>query len=172
MTGRIHIYCGDGKGKTSAAMGLALRAAGSGMEVLVLQFLKDGSSSEFRSLAHVPGIKVVRHTRSFGFTWTMTQEQKAEARDYYTGLLESAFGQAPENGLLVLDEALGARSAGVLDEDRLLALLRGKPAGLEVVLTGRGPTQALLDAADYVTEMKKVKHPFDQGVRARRGIEY
>ena len=135
MTGRIHIYCGDGKGKTSAAMGLALRAAGSGMEVLVLQFLKDGSSSEFRSL-------------------------------------ESAFGQAPENGLLVLDEALGARSAGVLDEDRLLALLRGKPAGLEVVLTGRGPTQALLDAADYVTEMKKVKHPFDQGVRARRGIEY
>jgi len=72
MAGLIHIYCGDGKGKTTAAMGLALRAAGSGRKVLLLQFLKDGKSSEFASLAHVPGIAVVPKTRSFGFSWTLT----------------------------------------------------------------------------------------------------
>lgn len=172
MTGLIHIYCGDGKGKTSAAMGLALRAAGSGMKVLVLQFLKDGSSSEFASLSHVPGIEVVPQTRRFGFTWTMTPEEKGEAKAYYAGLLEDAFARGGAFDLLVLDEALGAQNAGLLEEARLLALLGQKPAALEVVLTGRGPTRALLDAADYVTEMRKVKHPFDQGVAARKGIEY
>ena len=172
MSGLIHIYCGDGKGKTTAAMGLALRAAGSGKQVLVLQFLKDGTSSEFASLRHVPGIEAVPQTRTFGFSWTLSDEEKAQAKDYYSGLLEDAFRRSGDFGLLVLDEILGACSAGMADEPRLLALLAGKPDGLEVVLTGRGPSQALLDAADYVTEMKKIKHPYERGVSARKGIEY
>ena len=171
--GLIHIYCGDGKGKTTAAMGLAVRAAGAGRRVLILQFLKDGASAEFASLAHVPGIEVVPQTRRFGFSWTLSQEERAEALAYYTGLLEETFTRAAGGiDLLVLDEAVGTVSAGLLDGERLLALLGTKPPALEVVLTGRDPSRALLDAADYVTEMKKIKHPFDQGVPARRGVEF
>lgn len=172
MSGLIHIYCGDGKGKTTAAMGLALRAAGSGKQVLMLQFLKDGTSSEFASLRHVPGIEAVPHARTFGFSWTLSDEEKVQAREYYSGLLEDAFRRSGDFGLLVLDEILGACSAGMADEGRLLALLAGKPDGLEVVLTGRGPSRALLDMADYVTEMKKIKHPYERGISARKGIEY
>ena len=172
MSGLIHIYCGDGKGKTTAAMGLALRAAGSGKRVLILQFLKDGTSSEFASLAHVPGIETIPHTRTFGFSWTLSDEEKKQAKEYYSGLLEEAFQRSRDFDLLVLDEVLGACSAGMADEPRLLSLLAGKPDRLEIVLTGRGPSQPLLDAADYVTEMKKIKHPYEQGIPARKGIEY
>lgn len=172
MPGLIHIYCGDGKGKTTAAMGLAVRCAGSGRKVRLLQFLKDGKSSEFASLAHVPGIEVIPQTRTFGFTWTLTPEERAEAAAYYAGLLEEAFRRAGDFDLLILDEALGACTTGMVDESRLLALLDGKPEPLEIVLTGRDPSPALLDRADYVTEMKMVKHPFEKGVSAREGIEY
>ena len=172
MPGLIHIYCGDGKGKTTAALGLALRAAGSGKKALLLQFFKDGKSSEFAALAHVPGIETVPQTRTFGFSWTLTAEEKAEARAYYSRLLEGAFRRGGDFELLVLDEAMSACTTGMIGEDRLLSLLAGKPAELEVVLTGRNPSQALLDAADYVTEMKKIKHPYERGVAARKGIEY
>ena len=172
MPGLIHIYCGSGKGKTTAAMGLAIRCAGSGRKVLILQLLKDGKSSEFASLSHVPNIEAVPQIKTFGFTWTLTPEEKAEAAAYYSGLLEDAFRRAADFDLLILDEALGACTAGLLDESRLLSLLDGRPAPLEVVLTGRDPSQALQDRADYVTEMKMVKHPFEKGVAAREGIEY
>ncbi len=173
MAGLIHVYCGDGKGKTTAAMGLALRAAGSGKKVIVMQFSKDGKSSELVSLNRVPGVEVIPQTRTFGFTWTLSEEEKAEAAVYYSGLLEKAF-EAAENGcgLLVLDEAMSACANGFIKETRLLELLRQKPEELEVVLTGRGPSAQLLELADYVTEMCKRKHPFEKGVPARKGIEY
>lgn len=172
MPGLIHIYCGDGKGKTTAALGLALRAAGSGRRVLLLQFFKDGKSSEFAALEKVPGIAVIPQTRTFGFSWTLSDEEKMEARAYYAGLLEDAFRRSADFDLLVLDEAMSACTTGMIGEARLLALLAERPGGLEVVLTGRNPSQALLDAADYVTEMKKIKHPYERGVAARKGIEY
>lgn len=172
MSGLIHIYCGDGKGKTTAALGLAIRAAGSGKRVLLLQFLKDGKSSEFSALDQVPGITVVPQTRIFGFSWTLTPEEKAEAAGYYTGLLESAFTCGENFDLLVLDEIMSACSTGLIQESRLLELLRQRPEALEVALTGRGPSQALIDSADYVTEMRKIKHPYERGVPARLGIEY
>jgi len=172
MSALIHIYCGDGKGKTTAAIGLAVRCAGSGRNVLILQFLKDGKSSEFAALAHVPRIRVIPQTRSFGFSWTLSNDEKIQARNYYSTLLEDAFQIAPDFDLLVLDEALGACSSGMVDESRLLALLNDKPLDLEVVLTGRNPSQNLLNAADYVTDMRNVKHPFDRGLPAREGIEY
>ena len=172
MSGLIHIYCGDGKGKTTAALGLAVRCAGSGRRVLLLQFFKDGKSSEFAALARVPGVTVIPQTRSFGFSWTLSPAEKEEARDYCSALLEDAFARAGDFDLLVLDEAVGACTSGMIGEVRLLALLEARPAELEVVLTGRGPSQALLDAAGYVTEMVKRKHPFDQGTPAREGIEF
>ena len=165
MAGLIHIYCGDGKGKTTAALGLALRAAGSGKRVLLLQFFKDGKSSEFSALEAVKGIEVIPQTRRFGFSWTLTDSEKAEAAAYYSGLLEAAFAGAAGCGLLVLDEAMSACATGMIDEGRLLELL-------EVVMTGRDPSPELLAAADYVTEMCKRKHPFEKGVPARKGIEF
>lgn len=172
MPGFIHIYCGDGKGKTTAAMGLAVRAAGSGGRVVIVQFLKDGSSSEFAALAHVPGIEVIPQTKKFGFTWTLSETERAAARAYYNSLLETAATRADGAALLVLDEAFGAVAAGLLDEERLSAVLARKSADLEVALTGRNPSTALLETADYVTEMRKIKHPFDRGIAARKGIEF
>ena len=172
MSGLIHIYCGDGKGKTTAAMGLAIRAAGSGRRVLILQFLKDGRSSEFVSIAHVPNIEVVPQTKRFGFTWTLSEEEKAQARDYCSALLEDAFARAGDFDLLVLDEAVGACASGMIGEVRLLALLEARPAELEVVLTGRNPPDWMGEAADYITEMKCHRHPFEQGIPAREGVEF
>ena len=172
MKGLIHLYCGEGKGKTTAAMGLALRAAGAGKRVLVLQFFKDGSSSEVRALGRFDNVDVVAHRRQFGFFWTLSDAEKEEARVYYTGLLEEVMAESGAYDLLVLDEAMSACTNRVIDEGRLLALLADKPEGLEVVLTGRDPSQAMIDRADYVTEMKKIKHPFDRGVPARRGVEF
>ncbi len=170
--GLVHIYCGDGKGKTTAAVGLSVRASGCGRRVVFAQFFKDGTSGECGVLQHLPGITFVRPEKSFGFFWTLSEAEKAEARDFYTAHLHRAMDLARDADLLVLDEAMSACAHGVIDEGELLAFLREKPEGLEVVLTGRDPSQAMQEAADYITEMKKVKHPFDQGIGAREGVEY
>ena len=144
--GLIHIYCGDGKGKTTAAIGLSVRAAGSGMRVLFVQFLKKAETSELNILTKLPQITVLRPSEDE--SWTDTQAD-----------------------LLVLDEAIGAYNRGAIDRTKLLAFLKHKPESLEVEMTGRNPPGELIDLADYVSEIKKIKHPFDSGIRARTGIE-
>ena len=170
--GLIHIYCGDGKGKTTAAVGLSVRAAGCGRKVVFAQFFKDGHSGECCVLEKLPNLTFLRPEKTFGFFWTLSYEEKAVARDFYTAHLHRAMDLARGADLLVLDEAMSACAHGVIDEGELLAFLREKPEGLVVVLTGRDPSQAMQEAADYITEMKKVKHPFDQGIGAREGVEY
>lgn len=169
----IHIYCGDGKGKSTAAMGLALRAVGSGEKVLVTQFLKDGTSSELKILRELPGVQVLACEKKFGFFWNMTEEQKAQAKDAYEELFEKAVKTAAEENvfLLVMDEFIAAYNHGMIDQKKALAFLKERPEGLEVVLTGREPAPELVELADYVSEIQKKKHPFDQGVPARKGIE-
>lgn len=172
MAGLIHIYCGDGKGKTTAAVGLTLRSAGAGNRVVFTQFFKDGSSSEISLLRQIPGISVL-HTKTVGGFWKrMTAEQQAQASRDYTELFHIACERAKNMDLLVLDEVISACNHGAVSEEALLEFLQNKPENLEVVLTGQNPSEALLAQADYVTEMKKVKHPFDRGVLARKGIEY
>lgn len=172
MAGLIHIYCGDGKGKTTAAVGLTLRSAGAGNRVVFTQFFKDGSSSEISLLRQIPGISVL-HTKTVGGFWKrMTVEQQAQASRDYTELFHIACERAKNMDLLVLDEVISACNHGAVPEEALLEFLQNKPEHLEVVLTGRNPSEALLAQADYVTEMKKIKHPFDRGVLARKGIEY
>lgn len=169
----IHIYCGDGKGKSTAAMGLALRAAGSGRKVLVTQFLKDGSSSELKILKGLQGVRVLVCPRQFGFYWNMTEEQKYEAKCAYEELFEEAVNIAAKEDifLLVMDELIAAYNHSLLDKERVLAFLKEKPKGLEVVLTGREPATELVELADYVSEIQKKKHPYDKGIPARAGIE-
>lgn len=173
MAGLIHIYCGDGKGKTSAAVGLALRAAGAGMKVLFVQFLKDGSSPEMEMLRQSQLIETDCCSSIHKFVFQMSGEERRQAEAEYSRLLENSLRRCNEGyGLLVLDEVIPACNMGIVPEATLAAFLRSKPSGLEVVLTGREPSPVLLDLADYATEMKKYKHPYDQGVPARRGIEF
>ena len=171
--GLMHLYCGNGKGKTTAATGLSVRCAGAGGRVIFCQFGKDGTSSELRILESIPGIRVLVCTERFGFYKRMSEETRERARAAYTALLEEALAAAGEGAeLLVLDEAVSALNHGMIPEERLLDFLDRRPQGLEVCLTGREPPEALLERADYVTEMVKRKHPFDQGIAARKGIEF
>ncbi len=172
MRGLVHIYCGDGKGKTTAAAGLAVRAKGAGKKVLFVQFFKDGTSSEIASLRAL-GIEVSVVTEHFGFVWTMDDEELIRARHAYLKLLLDAEKESADGyGLLVLDEIISAVNCGIVPEQELLDFIACRPEGLEIVLTGRDPSRALSDVADYITEMRKIRHPYDDGVQGRKGIEY
>ena len=172
--GLIHIYCGDGKGKTSAATGLAVRAAGCGKQVLFARFLKNEESGELEILDRIPEIHVIHLERSYGFYRTLTEEEQAEVRQMYEALWQDIVQKAETDvyDVLVMDEFMAAYNYGLIDHDAAFAFLREKPVRLEVVLTGRDPDEDLVELADYVSEIRKVKHPFDRGIRARRGIEY
>ena len=172
MAGLIHLYCGDGKGKTTAAVGLAVRASGAGKQVLFTQFFKDGSSSEIQQLRSLPNIQTVHARTVNGFYWNMTPEQREKARADYTALFRQVTAQAQEADLLILDEIVSACNRGVVPEELVTDFLENKPEHLEVVLTGRNPSAQLQEKADYITEMRKLRHPFDRGTAARRGIEY
>lgn len=182
-TGLIHIYCGDGKGKTTAAVGLAVRAAAHGLHVHFVQFMKPGDAVELDSLESL-GVHVTRVVQD-KFSFQMTEAERSAARAKNDEALEMVLshisaGATRETGdecaapcdLLVFDEAIGACDAGLLSEDMLRDLMETKPEGLELVLTGRNPKPFMLELADYVTEMTCRKHPFEQGIAAREGVEY
>ena len=168
----IHLYCGDGKGKTTAAVGLAVRAAGSGMNVLFVQFFKSGNSSEVDVLASIGGIETCHPTVHYGRFKTMNDTQKAEIHTHYGEILTDIIHRADRFDLIVLDEAVSACGYGMIDPKTLTEFLRNEGVRREIVLTGRNPLPELIELADYVTEMKKIKHPFDGGIAARKGIEY
>lgn len=220
--GCVHIYCGDGKGKTTAAVGLAVRMQGRGGRVVAARFLKTDDSGEVAALSSLPNVAVIPCRKSFGFTWQMTEEQRREAAASYEELLSEAFrlsreacreeesrraedsvregkrppeeGEGQENEsrltedsvrgeetlpagedcrvLLILDEICAAVGSGLVGEERVLEFLRRRPRNLEVVLTGRNPSAAMESEADYISEILCRKHPFERGLRARRGIEF
>ena len=173
MFGLIHIYCGDGKGKTTAAVGLAVRCAGRGNKVLLVQFLKSRDSGELYSLAKLPDIEVMRGKESKKFTFQMNEEEKHALLIEHNKMFEQVLAKI-KNGsysLLILDEVIGALNAKVFEMPKLIEFLRHKSENLEVVLTGRNPAPELVEIADYVSEMRKVKHPMDKGIMAREGIE-
>lgn len=173
MFGLIHIYCGDGKGKTTAAVGLAVRCAGRGNKVLLVQFLKSRDSGELYSLAKLPDIEVMRGKESKKFTFQMNEEEKHALLIEHNKMFEQVLAKIKNGGysLLILDEVIGALNAKVFEMPKLIEFLRHKPENLEVVLTGRNPAPELVEIADYVSEMRKVKHPMDRGIMARKGIE-
>lgn len=168
----IHIYCGDGKGKTTAAMGLALREAGHGRRVIIAQFLKNAGSGERAALAMLPTVELLPVPQDMKFTFRMTQEEKRAETVRQSALLIRAFQAAERADLLVLDELCAALSSEMVELERVLKLLKACPSSLEVVITGRNPPPQLLEQADYITEMKKQRHPYERGIAAREGVEW
>jgi cob(I)alamin adenosyltransferase len=172
-SGLIHLYCGDGKGKTTAALGLAVRAAGSGFRVLVVQFLKSHRTGELAVMENIPNIEVIRGKEGAAFSFSMTEEEKEKTRLVHDDNLKTAIILAASGkcDMLILDEAVGAYARGLLDQGALEVFVRSKPEELELVLTGRNPAEWMIDCADYVSEIKKIKHPYEKGIPARVGIE-
>ena len=173
-TGLVHIYCGDGKGKTSAAVGLAVRFASTGKSVLFYQFMKPETSGERQMLQLLPNITVLSGYQITKFSFQMNETEKAQAAAGYQRQFEEIVQmvQGGQYGLLVLDEILSCISCGFLKLETVIDFLQHSPTELEVVLTGRDPDERLIACADYVSEIKKIKHPFDQGIPARKGIEF
>ena len=168
----IHIYYGDGKGKTTAACGLALRMAGHGKRVLFAQFFKDGSSGEIAAMSALPNIVTRCPPIHYGRYKTLTDAQRAQISECYRAYLTELIRDSENFDLVVLDELISAYSYSCIDRRELTDFLRVQGSRRELVLTGRAPAPELLALADYVTEMRKQKHPFDHGVPAREGIEY
>ncbi|MDH4226537.1 MAG: cob(I)yrinic acid a,c-diamide adenosyltransferase [Deltaproteobacteria bacterium] len=172
--GLVHVYTGDGKGKTTAAIGLASRAAGSGMKVLFVQFFKpesdaSGEKEVFKGIANIEHVRSNERHAFFTGANTDTEKVRASVRKTFEAAVLKAGGGFD---MLILDEALAAINAGFITEADVLGFLKGRPAHLEVVLTGRDAPVWLVKAADYVTEMLMIRHPFSVGEKARKGIEY
>ena len=169
----IHLYYGEGKGKTTAALGLTIRALGSGFRVVFVQFLKNQSTGELSVLERLPGLTVLRGKEGSGFSFTMTEEERERTRSLHTENLKTAIELAASGNcdMLVLDEAIGAYGRELIDKELLEDFVRNKPKTLELILTGRNPAQWMIECADYASEIRKVKHPYDRGIPARTGIE-
>lgn len=166
----IHLYCGSGKGKTTAAMGLALRAAGRGKPVVIAQFLKGEDSGERRILERLPQVNLLPLPETIQFTFAMSEEEKEKEKVRYQCMLKEIADAAQVCELLILDEVCAAVNTGMISLQAILQLLDGLTC--EIVMTGREPAQELEQRADYITCMEKVRHPYDEGIPAREGIEY
>lgn len=174
--GLVIVHTGDGKGKTTAALGLALRAWGSGLRVLILQFIKGGQ--RYGELEAIKALKDVRNTievRQCGLGFTRRDESR---QTEHIAAAKEAVREAEREivsgawDLIILDEINYAVKFGLLETDDVLRLVKEKPQELHLVLTGRDAAPELIDAADLVTEMKLVKHPFQKGIKAQLGIEF
>ena len=172
MQGMIHIYTGDGKGKTTAAAGLAVRAAGRKKRVLFVQFLKDNSSGEAAPLRQI-GV-TVRGLTSAGFVWQLSDAEKQHILEAQNQMLQTVLRECSEGiwDMVIMDEIMAACQTKLADETMVDALIARKPDAMELVLTGRNAPQKWIEQAHYVTELIGRKHPYGQNIPAREGIEY
>ncbi len=167
--GKVHIYTGDGKGKTTAALGLALRAAGAGYKVYIIQFLKNSDVSELVSLKKIKNVVVKRFGRPT-FIY-----KKGNHADKISAIKALDWAKKVVNShkfdLVILDEIFLATFFHLINPSEVVKIIKNKPEDLELVLTGRKAFSQAVLLADYVTEMKEIKHPYGQGLPARKGIE-
>ncbi|RLF15247.1 MAG: cob(I)yrinic acid a,c-diamide adenosyltransferase [Thermoprotei archaeon] len=169
--GLVHIKTGDGPGKTTSAFGLALRAAGRGYRVYIVQFMKKGEYGELKAIKYVPNIEVEQFGRE-----EFVDRERPEEED--VKLAQEALRRAEEVAmsgrydLVILDEVNVAMDYGLIKVEDVLKLIRNKPSHVELVLTGRGAPEQVCEIADYVTEFKEIKHPWRRGISGRRGIEF
>lgn len=172
--GLIHIYCGDGKGKTTAAMGLGMRAAGREKRVLLTQFLKSNKTGELNSIEKLSEFFHFYEGRPANkFIWNMNEEEIKALRDEHTDRFKVVTKKAVEENydLLILDELIATVNNNLVPLELVIEFLKAKPEGLEVVMTGRDPKEELVELAHYVSEIKAIKHPFEKGIPSRVGIE-
>lgn len=176
--GLIHIYHGDGKGKTTCAIGLAIRALGAGYKVLFVQFLKGNHTSELNVLHTLEGFEIVRCEKDYKFTWLLNEDELQSLKHDHTqmmhGVIKKCFDKSKVEGervLLVLDELCATYKKDLVEKELVLNFLTNKPDNIEVVITGREPEPELIQLADYISEIKKIRHPMDNNIYARKGIE-
>jgi cob(I)alamin adenosyltransferase len=166
----IQVYTGEGKGKTTAAFGLALRAAGAGLKVYIGQFLKKGDFSEINALKKIEEIKIEQFGSGSFVMGKPKEEDIKPAKEAFAKVKEIISGGGYD--VIILDEINVAVSSGLIKLDELIGLIKGFPAGKELILTGRNADDKIKKIADLVSEIKEVKHYFKKGVKARKGIEF
>lgn len=169
MKGYIQVYTGAGKGKTTASLGLAIRAAGAGLKVYIVQFLKKGDYSEIKGLSRFDNITVEQYGVGRFVKGKPAPEDVELALEGYDKLCKIL--KAGHHDVVIAEEANVAVMCNVISEKQLLALMSMKPTHVELVVTGRGATEKIIEKADLVTEMKEIKHYYKTGVAARVGIE-
>jgi len=170
--GLVQVYTGDGKGKTSAAFGLALRAIGRGLKVYIIQFIKGGFDyGELYVIDKLPNIELKAFGRGTFVTEKPPKKEDIEhAEDAFQ--LAKKIVESGEYDVVVLDEINVALNLKLISIENVLELIKNKPKHVELVLTGRYASNEIIEAADLVTEMKEIKHPYNKGFQARKGIEY
>lgn len=173
--GYFQVYTGDGKGKTTAALGLGFRAAGDGYKVIMVQFLKGGPTGELNSVEKLyPNFIIKRFEKKRGFFWTLNNDEKKELKLEIQQAYEFCLKVLAQRScdILIMDEVMAVLSNKLLSESEVIKLIENKPIDMELVMTGRNIPDSVLQKADLVTEMKVIKHYFEKGVPAREGIEY
>lgn len=173
--GLVQIYCGNGKGKSTAAIGLGIRALGNGLKVIMVQFLKNGQTGECEFIKTLePNFKIFHFEKERGFTWTLTEEEKKELQVEIQIALKFAkkVMDTEECDILILDEVLGAVSEGLVESSQICQLIDECSDQVELVLTGREVPDDIAAKADYISRIEAVKHPINKGIMARKGIEY
>jgi cob(I)alamin adenosyltransferase len=169
MKGYIQIYTGNGKGKTTACLGLSVRAAGAGLNICIIQFLKQGDYSEIKSLSRFDNIQIEQYGLGKFVKGQPSEADMDAGRKGYERLCQLI--KDGKHDLVIAEEANVAMMCNLISEQELLDLMDMKPDHVELVLTGRGATQKMIDRADLVTEMREIKHYYKKGVPARIGIE-
>ncbi len=169
MKGYVQVYTGNGKGKTTASLGLALRAAGAGLSVYIVQFLKKGDYSEIKALSRFENITIEQYGLGKFVKGEPSEEDVAAGAEGYLKLYTVL--KENKHDLVIAEEGNVAVMCKLISEEELLELIAIKPDNVELVITGRGATQKIIENADLVTEMKEIKHYYQKGVTARVGIE-
>lgn len=167
----IHIYHGDGKGKTTASFGLAMRMLGYQKKIYITQFLKDGDSGEMLFLQTFDQVSLHYHKMPKMFYFQLEPSQQQEVARQQHALFEAMCKESKTFDLIILDEVLDAISLQMVSEEELILFLE-EHKDQEIVLTGRNPSMRLLELADYVVEMKNIKHPYQKQIPSRKGVEY
>ncbi|MBC7960890.1 MAG: cob(I)yrinic acid a,c-diamide adenosyltransferase [Vallitaleaceae bacterium] len=173
--GLVQVYCGFGKGKTTAAIGQGIRATGRGLKVMMIQFIKGGPAGELNVLNKLePDFQVFRFEKDRDFYFALSAEQKEEMKLEINQALKFVDEVMASKAcdLLILDEVLGVVENGIISESDLKAKIKNRPSSMELILTGRKLPLSLVDDVDYISEISQAKHPYERGIDAREGIEY
>jgi cob(I)alamin adenosyltransferase len=170
--GLVQVYTGNGKGKTSAAFGLALRATGRGLNVFIIQFIKGGFDyGELYMVDKIPNLKLKAFGRGKFISADPPEKEDVRLAEQALQLAKEAVGSG-KHDIVILDEINVALKLKLISLDEVLELIKSKPKYVELVLTGRNAPDQIIEAADLVTDMREIKHPFREGYKSRKGIEY